>query len=63
MNYTIAYLAAALAMLVAAVGFDYARRQFNQKRREYRMSMALRRGLTHADQPLRTAARVLPTQS
>jgi predicted lysophospholipase L1 biosynthesis ABC-type transport system permease subunit len=42
-------LISATAMLLAAVGLTWARREFTRKRKDYRMSQALRRGLANPD--------------
>ena len=46
MDRSIIFVAAALAVVVVITVLEYARREFNKKRRDHRMSQALRRGLT-----------------
>lgn len=42
-------LIAAIGLLVAGVAFDWAWREWNKQRQDYRMGQALRRGLANPD--------------
>jgi len=42
-------LVAATVMLMASVGLNWAHRELTRKRKDYRMSQALRRGLANPD--------------
>jgi hypothetical protein len=64
MDHSIAYVAIALCLVAIAAGLNYARLGFTRKRRDYRMSQALRRGLELPDGvQLRCGPRVIQWQS
>jgi hypothetical protein len=51
------------ALVVAASGFEYMRREITRKRNASRMRQALRRGLTHPEGAWTNSAQVLELQS
>ena len=56
-------LVSASGLLGAGVGLNWARRELNKKRTDYRMSQALRRGLANPDGERPRGLRVLQWQS
>jgi hypothetical protein len=59
------YFVTALCLLTIAAGLNMARREFNKKRRDYRMNQALRRGLMESEglEQIRNRSRVIEWQS
>jgi len=61
MERTIIFLAALVTFAIVLSVLEYSRREFNKKRREYRMSQALRRGLSQTE--IQRGPRVIQWQS